>query len=109
MLPCHATDRNAPLYGGKWTTAKEGRICAGLTILAQREIRHFMECGMQREKYAATKGHRFTLKALAMWASMLHFTGHQIVAGSNCLTIPETEPDDRVALPWPDPVQHATD
>lgn len=107
MLPCHATDRRAPLYGGKATPAKEGRVCIGLATLAQREILHFMQCGMDPAKHRQAKGLRFSVKALAMWAGMLLHSGSIIQApGSPAMRIPKPRPNPGVITPWPDEVHN---
>lgn len=99
MMPCHSTDPNAPLYGGKFTRAKESHICVGITVLARREMHAFMVAGTNFEQYRAAGG-RFTLRALAMWASRLNYGGAVFDIGGQSLTMPHVNADDdRVRLP----------
>lgn len=105
MMPCHATDRNAPLYGGKPTAAEQGRVCVGLTILVHREVHHFMVAGTNFEQYRLARGIRMTLLGLASWASRLCYQGAVLEVGREKLTIPTISDDARVQTPWADDIQ----
>jgi hypothetical protein len=106
LMPCHATDRNAHLYGGERAAACDtGRVCVGLTVLAKREVHHFMKCGGNYARYSAESGQRMTLKGLAMWAARLLYPGAVLDIGEEQLAIPDVDmeqPD--VTVPWRDNV-----
>lgn len=106
MLPCHETAEHAPLYGGHAVKpGVEGRLCVGLSILARREVLHFMRCGNDFRKYKTGKadsGRRFSLQALASWATRFVFVGAILDAGSRQLRIPKVADDPRCTLPWRD-------
>jgi hypothetical protein len=100
MLPCHETDVNAPLYGGKYLRNEnvEPRICVGVSILAHREILGFMTAGTNYTHYRENGG-KFTLLALAAWASRFNYAGALFDLGGRSFTMPAVDDDDRVALP----------
>jgi hypothetical protein len=103
MLPCHMTDVNAPLYGGKATKAEQARICVGLSMLARREVRAFMQAGQNVDRYVALKGIRWSAVGLAAWAARLYHAGAFFVLGGRTFTMPRISPDvedARVGLPW---------
>lgn len=105
MLPCHLTDRDAPLYGGKPTKAQDARICVGLSLLAVREVTAFMKAGQDFKRYRALPGRRWSAIGLAAWAARLFFGGAVFHMGGRAFTMP-TLPNDvddpRVGLPWKD-------
>lgn len=101
MLPCHQTDQNAPLYGGKAVKPQDARICVGLTVLARREVTAFMQSGQNYDRYAAIPGKRWSAVGLAAWAARLYYAGAVFMLGGRNFTMPTiTKDDDRAALPW---------
>lgn len=106
MLPCHMTDEKAPLYGGKPAKGGHLRICVGVTVLARREMMAFMASGTSPERYRARRpGRRFTMTALAAWASRLAVRGAVFIMGGRNYQMPSNVEDDpRVRLPWKDAV-----
>ncbi len=105
MMPCHATDSNAPLYGGKKPKGKpKERVCVGLTTLARREVTAFMVHGTDYAKYAgaepAKASSRMTLLGLAAWASRLMYAGATLGVGRRVLKIPVVGDDPKVQFPW---------
>jgi hypothetical protein len=87
MLPCHMTDENAPLYGGKPTKKQDARICVGLSLLARREVTAFMVAGQDFKRYREAAwdwqhGQRgsITLARFSTWE----------VARSRCRRYPQT-------------------
>lgn len=105
MLPCHVTDNQAPLYGGKPTAAREGHICVGQSILAFREITAFMNAGQDFNRYRKMPGKRFSAVGLAAWAARLFYAGATFHLGGRTFTMPKIEADDpRVRVPWKDMV-----
>lgn len=104
MMPCHATDKNAPMYGGKTPSKKaKARICVGLTILARREVTAFMESGTDFSRYSERPGIRMSLQGLAAWASRLYYAGATFLVGNTKLQMPVVEENDDVTLPsWED-------
>jgi len=101
LLPCHATDRNAPLYGGKSPSAKaKPRVCVGISILARREVTAFMEAGTDHARYKQAGG-SMTLRGLASWAARLIYGGASLVIGRESLRLPQvTHDDSEVGLAW---------
>lgn len=100
MLPCHETDINAPLYGGKAIkNDNASHICVGVSILARREMHAFMVAGTDFKSYRNSGG-RFTLTALAAWASRFNYAGAVFRLGRRDFTMPVVSDDERVALPW---------
>lgn len=114
MMPCHATDQRAHLYGGKRAkTGVEQRLCVGLVVMVQREVFRFLTAHGNVDRYTALGGDRFTLSGLAQWAARLNYPGatFEMVSlddGVRKFTLPIVDrtvlhPD--VTLPWPDVVQ----
>lgn len=99
LLPCHATDRNAPLYGGK-APAKgaKPRVCVGVAILARREVTAFMVAGNNFARYRASGG-SMSLLGLASWAGRLLFGGAVLHVGREELLLPTVGDDSAVTLP----------
>lgn len=108
ILPCHATDSRAPLYGGKACKVEQGRTCVGLSILIAREIRLFMERGTDFKRYKAVRGIRMTLQGLAMWASRFVYAGSVLQVEGREMIIPTVEDDDRITTPWADKLHNST-
>lgn len=111
LMPCHATDPNAPTYGGKAAPrGAEPRICVGLTILARREVVAYLSTGSPSvAKHRARGGIRFTIEGLATWAArLLHpgavFETFSLTDGLVRLRLPATEDHPDVRLPWDDKV-----
>lgn len=106
MMPCHATDNKAHWYGGVRAQCETGGICVGLTILAKREVHHFMECGGDFRRYKRTPGLRMTLEGLAMWAARLLYPGATFNIDGRILTMPDVAdlPIADVTVPWSDEV-----
>lgn len=104
MLPCHATDNEAHLYGGKQAPTEQGRVCVGLSVLARREVRHFMECGTDYAAYQLARGIRMSLLGLASWAARFNYAGSIFEVGDRQLMMPtlEEEDDSRIGTPWAD-------
>lgn len=101
MLPCHQTDQDAALYGGKLTKKQDASICAGLSTLAYREVMLFMQSGQNFETYSARPGRRFSAVGLAAWAARLFFAGSTFHMGGRAYLMPKIEKDDP-ALGLPD-------
>lgn len=110
MLPCHMTDQRAPLYGGKKVAGKvETRVCAGLSILARREVFSYLTAGGVFRQYTALGGRRFTLDGLAQWAARLAYPGAMFEAfslhdGRRALRMPDVGDTPDVCVPWDDAV-----
>lgn len=105
MLPCHATDANAPLYGGKPTKPQDARICVGLSVLARREVTAFMQAGQDYPRYRKVAGRRFSAVGLAAWAARLYYAGAVFHLGGRQFVMPSVQADDvRATVPWKDAV-----
>lgn len=107
MLPCHMTDANAPLYGGKPTKGGHEHICVGVAILAKREVHTLMEQGSDFANYARLPGKRFTAAALAAWAARLFYDGAQFNMLGRSFRMPkigQSQDDRNVCLPWADSI-----
>jgi hypothetical protein len=105
MLPCHMTDENAPLYGGKPTKKQDARICVGLSLLARREVTAFMVAGQDFKRYRELPGKRWSSVGLAAWAARLYYAGAVFHMGGRAFKMPTISADsDRVGLPWKDSV-----
>lgn len=104
MLPCHKTDANAPLYGGRRTRGGHEHICVGLTVLAKREIDAFMNAGQLACRYRELPGKRFLMTGLAAWASRLLYAGAMFNLGGRSFRMPTVADDPDVGVPWKDSV-----
>lgn len=101
MLPCHVTDQDAVLYGGKQTKVQDARICVGLSVLARREVEAFMQAGQDFKKYKALPGKRWSAVGLAAWAARLYYAGAVFHIGGRQFTMPAVKADDAACgLPW---------
>lgn len=100
MLPCHETDENAVLYGGKPKKRQQARICVGLSTLAHREVTDFMKAGQDFAKYRRLPGKRFSAVGLAAWAARLLYAGAIFHMGGREFRMPKiTHDDNRCGLP----------
>lgn len=98
LMPCHATDRNAPLYGGTRPSLKaQPRLCVGLAALAKREVTAFMVAGGDHRRYKSAGG-SMTLLGLASWAARLLFPGATLSVDGQAFRIPVVDEDDETAL-----------
>lgn len=104
MLPCHMTDEDAPLYGGKSTKPQDARICVGLSLAARREVTLFMQCGQDYKRYRRVRpGRRWTATGLAAWAARLYYAGAVFHLGTRKFvmpTVPIDARDEQIAVPW---------
>jgi hypothetical protein len=112
MLPCHMTDPDAPLYGGKAVKrGVETRVCAGLAILTKREVHAYLAAGGRFANYRKLGGQRMTQEGLAMWAARHVWPGathgtFSLSKGHRQVTMPAVDDHPDVRLPWRDPVHH---
>lgn len=113
MMPCHATDHRAHLYGGKPVAERvEQRLCVGLVVLVRREIHAFLSAGGEFERYRKLPGGRMTLAGVAQWAARLNYPGATFetstVDGPRAFRLPEATIDHAdVRVPWVDKTLNA--
>lgn len=98
---CHATDPNAPEYGGKEAKTGHERICIGALILVTRamdDVNRRMERGQK-----TFVGMKFSRNGLLYWVEAAVFRGTPLGHSTRVMPI-VFDDSEEIRVPWTDDV-----